>query len=709
MTSCLSATIVAKPVPTVLDQTFSSRDLFRRCARAWFWSLGASLSLLLLLGVAGLFLGLLADRGKLTANLTPADVVRFRELTGLPVGAPTAENPHVDGNASPAGGAAATDEPPANVAESVARSEKNPAAGVQPAVPLTVHVSYDEHGLLPSVWRARDSWWGPLLAAVYRQFDVLQSTILSSIVLLAAGSLLWLVRSGCLVMLRRQAMKAALDSVAPLRRNVHRQALRLGSEDLDGADTATAMQLFTRELEALRQHLARRIEIDLRAPLELAVLALVVVSIQPLVSAHFLLFLGVAWYYVETRRRHASAELHQAKQLADAELQQLAEGFQAARLVRGLGIEQADHDNFAVQIVKFQDLAHRQQRAEECVDHLRLSDVAACTAIGAFLLFILSSHILVSPGALTIADGLVFLAAWGLACPVVRGLLERPHLMTLARSAADAVHAFLERIPSVSQAVGAKFIQPLARTLHFDNVSYRLPSGRVILKELDLALEAGRTYSIVALDPLESVALTSLLPRFVEPQQGRILFDGEDIAWSTLESLRAEVAFVGADDPLLPGTVLDNIRAGRAGYTLQQATEAAKLTHAHNFIVKLFDGYESDLPARRDLMDVSQRFRLSLARAMIRNPALLIIQEPTVPLDEDTKSLLADAYDRICPGRTVIFLPGRMSTIRRSDQVIVVHEGQVAAIGPQSRLVSVSPIYRHWEYVNFNEFRHQDN
>ena len=246
--------------------------------------------------------------------------------------------------------------------------------------------------------------------------------------------------------------------------------------------------------------------------------------------------------------------------------------------------------------------------------------------------------------------------------PGTKSLRLRSQLLQTAKTSAEKIQKYLDQSPTVSQAVGARFLQPLAKTLHFDSVTYRTLTGRVLLKELDLKLEAGRTYSLVSLDPLESSALISLLPRFIEPQDGRVFFDGEDIAWATLESIRAETVFVGGNDPLLPGTVLQNIQAGRTDYTLQQATEAAKLTHAHNFIVKLFDGYESDLPERTDLMDVSQRFRLGLARAMVRNPALLIIEEPRVALDDDTKALLADAYERICRDRTVIFLPGRLST-----------------------------------------------
>ena len=129
------------------------------------------------------------------------------------------------------------------------------------------------------------------------------------------------------------------------------------------------------------------------------------------------------------------------------------------------------------------------------------------------------------------------------------------------------------------------------------------------------------------------------------------------------------------------------------------------MTHAHNFIVKLFNGYETVLTSESDSLDAGQRFRLGLARAIARNPALLIVEEPNGAMDEDTKTLLVDAYDRICRERTVIFLPGRMSTVRRTDQIIVLHEGKVVAIGPHSKLVTQSPVYRHWEYVNFNEYR----
>jgi ATP-binding cassette, subfamily B, bacterial len=228
----------------------------------------------------------------------------------------------------------------------------------------------------------------------------------------------------------------------------------------------------------------------------------------------------------------------------------------------------------------------------------------------------------------------------------------------------------------------------------------------VLLDRVDIKLSAGRTYAVVSLDDLEAKAFVSLLPRFIEPQSGQVLFDGEDIAWGTLESIRAETLLVTADDPLLSGSVLDNIRAGRTEVTLSQATEAAKEARAHSFIARLSQGYETTLDGQETLLDAGQRLRLSLARALLRKPAVLIIEEPAEPLDDDSKQLLDDTYDRICPGRTIFFLPQRLSTVRRADEVLVLRNGQIEAMGPHTLLVKESALYRHWEYLHFHEFRH---
>ncbi len=154
-------------------------------------------------------------------------------------------------------------------------------------------------------------------------------------------------------------------------------------------------------------------------------------------------------------------------------------------------------------------------------------------------------------------------------------------------------------------------------------------------------------------------------------------------------------------------SVANNIGCGDNAYTLGQIIEAAKVAHAHHFIQKLPQGYETPIGELGHPLSVSEQFRIALARAVLRDPALLIIEEPDATLDEDTKALLDDTWARVLPGRTTIFLPHRISTIRSCDTLYLLHKGRVVATGVHKELLSQNPLYRHLHYLEFNEMAEQ--
>ncbi len=270
---------------------------------------------------------------------------------------------------------------------------------------------------------------------------------------------------------------------------------------------------------------------------------------------------------------------------------------------------------------------------------------------------------------------------------------------------ADEITRYLDRIPSVSQVAGASFLNPLSRTLTFDQISWETEDGRRILDGLDLRITQGERVALLSLDRLPACALASMIPRLIDPLAGRVLIDGRDIREGTLESLREEAIFVSGEDSVFDATVLENITCGRPDLSRQQAVDAAKLVHADHFIRSLPRGYETALGEHGLQLDAGQRFRLSLARAAARKPALLIVEEPDVPLDPDTKAMLDDAWQRLSDDRTILFLPSRLSTVKRCTRIVVIHQGQVAADGTHEQLVRNSDIYRHWEYQRFHPFR----
>jgi ABC-type multidrug transport system fused ATPase/permease subunit len=369
-------------------------------------------------------------------------------------------------------------------------------------------------------------------------------------------------------------------------------------------------------------------------------------------------------------------------------------------------MESFEHDRFRTHLERFhQNVVSAFERRSWSLWAGRLL-VLICAAVVLFLVGIKVLEPADDPQALSFPGAVLLLATFACMYLPLEALVRLPGELDEAAGASDRIHRYLDRIPEVGQAVGARFLQPLSRALQFEAVGYRLPGSRPLLAGLDLRLEAGKSYALVSFDPLEARAAAYMLPRFIEPQSGRVLFDGEDIAWVTLESLRAETVYVGGADPFFTGTVRENISCGLDGYSLTDVTEAAKQVHANKFILNLSQGYETVVGEHGEQLDPGQSFRLGLARAILRKPALLIIEEPTEPLDEDTKSLLDDAYSRVVRERTVLFLPARLSTVRRADQIVFVHRGKVEAVGVHADLVRTCALYRHWEYLRFNEFRH---
>lgn len=327
----------------------------------------------------------------------------------------------------------------------------------------------------------------------------------------------------------------------------------------------------------------------------------------------------------------------------------------------------------------------------------------------AIVLFLVGAHLLqprLAPEHVSLAEGILLLSCFALGYYPVQSLAALRHQRAEANRSADRVYHYLNSIPEVGQAVGAKFLEPVQKVIEFENVHWKAGDQK-ILNGLNLKLPAGGSSAIIAFDSVEADTLVALLPRFIEPHDGKIKFDGEDTAWVTLESLRAEVVVVSGEESFFTGTVLENLSGGESQYSLSAVTEAAKKAHAHNFIQKLSQGYETVLGQHGEQLDATQSFQLALARAVLRNPAVMIIHEPTTGMSEDEKSLLDDACHRVAQGRTMVYRPSRLSALKRADRIILLNRGRVEVVGTHEVLVQSSDLYRHWEYLHFNEFRRE--
>ncbi|MDR3637517.1 MAG: ABC transporter ATP-binding protein, partial [Isosphaeraceae bacterium] len=238
----------------------------------------------------------------------------------------------------------------------------------------------------------------------------------------------------------------------------------------------------------------------------------------------------------------------------------------------------------------------------------------------------------------------------------------------------------------------------------FENVTLESRSGRTLLEGVSVEIRAGSRTAIMSLDEDAKHALVCLIPRLIDPKVGRVRIDGRDLRDVTLESIRAQVATILQNDLVFTDSVLMNIGLGDPSYALPRIIEAAKLAHAHNFIQDLPHGYDTVIGPLGHYLKPDEQYRVALARAYLHDPSIVIIEEPNVSLDDDTKHLIDDTVSRLSRNRTLIVLPHRLSTIRSCDQVVVLHNGRVETVGQPRRLQSDSKLFRHLQYVEFNQF-----
>ncbi|MBX7105592.1 MAG: ATP-binding cassette domain-containing protein, partial [Gemmataceae bacterium] len=287
----------------------------------------------------------------------------------------------------------------------------------------------------------------------------------------------------------------------------------------------------------------------------------------------------------------------------------------------------------------------------------------------------------------------------------LNGMFEQRRTLKKAQAAAVPIFEFLDRPAEVGQVVGAEFLAGIERGIEMRGVSLREPgSGRLLLNDVNLKIKPGQRIAIVGPDEAEKRAIVYLLQRFLDATTGEVRIDDKGVKWLTLESLRSQIGGVMTDSLVFNDTVANNIGCGDPSVTMPQIIECAKLAHVHQFVQKLPHGYETAIGSFGLPLKRNEKFRIALARAILKDPSVFVIEEPAEPFDDAAKALIDDTLSRVLQGKTVIFLAHRISTIRSCDLVYLIHRGQVEASGEHRELIAKSDLYKHLHYMEFNEF-----
>tara|TARA_R110002012_G_scaffold232825_1_gene405670 strand:- start:181 stop:1965 length:1785 start_codon:yes stop_codon:yes gene_type:complete len=279
-----------------------------------------------------------------------------------------------------------------------------------------------------------------------------------------------------------------------------------------------------------------------------------------------------------------------------------------------------------------------------------------------------------------------FVTALLLAYDPARRLARLQVQMERAVVNARMIYALLDQAPLQRDKPGAKDLVVTEARIELRGVSFSYASGDPILRRVDLVAAGGKTTALVGPSGAGKSTIISLIPRFYDPSEGSILIDGQDISEVTKASLRRHLAYVSQQPYLFEGTIRDNIRYGRPEATDTEVEEAARLAHAHDFILAQPFGYETPVGENGVTLSGGQRQRLSIARALVRKAPILLLDEATSALDNESEAAVQKALETAMSGRTVLVIAHRLSTVVNADKIIVMHEGRVVEEGTHETL-----------------------
>jgi subfamily B ATP-binding cassette protein MsbA len=487
-------------------------------------------------------------------------------------------------------------------------------------------------------------------------------------------------------------------AAADLRRDLFRHLQGLGMGYFDRRKTGGIMSVVQNDVEAL-QVLYSSTLVDVITNVLMAVVATsILVSVRPglaLMSLPVPVVFAVALALFGGPLRRTGRAVREETGRVQEVLQESITGVREVKLFGQAGGELVRFMERVLGLVRA-----RIRQAVLGAGNWSVANTIAWSGMSVVVLVATLAH-LREPKAITIGDLVLFINVLGMLFGPASAFVNLYNQVTGALGAADRVFEFVDERPEAA-AEGAVELGEVAGRVRFEGVSFRYGVEEPeVLRGVELDVRPGEVVALVGPSGAGKTTLVSLIPRLYDVTMGRVLMDDTDVRSATLSSLRSKIAFVPQETFLFGRTVRENIGFGREGATEEEVVEAATAANAHGFIMELPEQYETQVGERGVRLSVGQRQRIAIARAVLSDPRVLILDEATSAQDSESERLVQEALGRLMAGRTSFVIAHRLSTVLRADRILVLEDGEITQVGKHAELLAEGRTYARLYELQF--------